>query len=65
VTRDQELWGAALWVQKQDGADGPRFIAEQIGRLALAADTDGVAAWHEVAERYDRLLTRNIDQAPD
>jgi hypothetical protein len=55
VTRDQELWGVALWVEKQHGTEGPRFIAEQAGRMALADDTEGVAMWLAVAERFPRL----------
>ena len=42
MNRDQELWGVALWVEKRHGADGPRFIAEQVGRLALAGEDRGV-----------------------
>jgi hypothetical protein len=36
VTRDNEIWALALWVEKHHGADGPRFIAEKVGALALA-----------------------------
>lgn len=56
MTRDQELWAVALWVEKQHGEDGPRFIAEQIGRLALAGEAAGVATWKAVALRFDMLL---------
>jgi hypothetical protein len=35
MTREQELWGIALWVKKKHGADAQRWIAEQIGRLAM------------------------------
>ena len=55
MTRDQELWGIALWVEKQHGPDGPRFIAEQVGRLAIAGEADGVTLWRGVAERFDQL----------
>jgi hypothetical protein len=55
VTRDQELWGVALWVEKQHGADGPRFIAEQVGRLVIAGEAEGVAMWRGVAERFGQL----------
>lgn len=55
MTRDQELWAVALWVEKRHGTDGPRFIAEQIGRLALVGDGVGVSIWREVAARFEAL----------
>ncbi|WP_374284990.1 hypothetical protein [Novosphingobium sp.] len=55
LTREQELWGIALWVEKNHGDRGPTYIASQIGRLALEGDDAGVAMWRTVAERYDRL----------
>lgn len=55
MTREQELWGVALWVEKQHGPDGPRFIAEQIGRLTLAREAEGVAMWRRIAERFEAL----------
>jgi hypothetical protein len=63
VTRDQELWGVALWVEKQHGANGPRWIAEQVGRLALANDAVGVAMWKAVAARYHSLSESPGDQS--
>jgi hypothetical protein len=55
MTPDQELWGVALWVEKQHGAEGPRWIGEQAGRLALTNDADGVAMWRGVEARFERL----------
>lgn len=55
LTRDKELWALALWVEKHHGADGPRFIAEKVGRFALDGDAGGVEMWKGVAERYDAL----------
>ncbi len=55
LTRDQELWGVALWVEKNHGEGGPAFIAKQIERLALEGDEVGVAMWRTVAERFDQL----------
>lgn len=52
---ERELWALALWVEKHHGADGPRFIAEKVGELALAGEPSGVDLWREVAERFDRL----------
>lgn len=55
LTREQELWGVALWVDKNHGEGGPAFIAKQIERLALEGDEAGVAIWRTVAERFDQL----------
>ncbi len=55
LTRDQELWGVALWVEKNHGESGPTYIASQIERLALEGDEAGVAMWRTVAERFDQL----------
>lgn len=55
MTRDKELWALALGVEKHHGADGPRFIAERVGELALAGEAGGVDLWRGVAARFDRL----------
>lgn len=56
---ERELWAAALWVEKHHGANGPKHIADQVGRLAKAGDSDGVAMSRQVADRYDRLIKRS------
>lgn len=60
VSRDQELWAIALDIERRLGADGPRYIAEQIGRLALEQDPGGVDLWAEVARRYETLMARRF-----
>ena len=55
VKGDQQLWGVALWVEKHHGADGASWIAEQIGRLALARDESGVNMRRSVADRLQQL----------
>lgn len=45
----------ALWVEKNHGDHGSAYIAEQIGRLALAGDEAGVTMWKKVAARYSEL----------
>ncbi len=55
MTPDQQIWAVALWVEKNHGDRGPIYIAEQIGRLALARDEAGVAMWKKVAARYSEL----------
>ncbi|MCW1432109.1 hypothetical protein OLX23_23625 [Novosphingobium sp. JCM 18896] len=56
MSRDQELWACALWVEKQHGEAGPSFIGEKIKRLALEGDFEGVATWRAIADRYDTLV---------
>lgn len=57
MTRDQELWGVALWVEKNHAEAGWLFIAQQQDRLLAQADFDGFAMWREVSRRYDELRT--------
>ena len=57
MTRDQELWGIALWLETH-GDDGPAHIASEVARLSALNDVDGIAMWRAVAERYDRLCER-------
>lgn len=59
LTRDQELWGIALWVEKNHGDDGRSYITNQVERFALKGDEAGVAMWRSVAERFDRLRRRS------
>ena len=56
MTREQEIWGIALWVEKNHGEAGPTFIAEQIGRLATLRDDEGISLWRDVARRYAQLI---------
>jgi hypothetical protein len=56
LTRDQEIWGIALWVERNHGERGPTFITEQIGRLSTAGDDKGISLWREVARRYEQLI---------
>lgn len=30
VTREQEIWAMALWVDREHGEDAERFIAERV-----------------------------------
>ena len=55
MTRDQELWGMALHVERHHGADGPRFISEQVVRNALVGEPGGVDLWKAVARRFEQL----------
>ena len=55
LTRDQELWGVALWVEKTHADAGWLFIAQQQDRSLAEGNLDGVAMWREVSQRYDQL----------
>ena len=50
-----ELWACAAHVLKTHGTNAPRHVAERIGALALAGDSDGVATWQAIARRMDAL----------
>ena len=64
MTPEQHVWAVALWVEKHHGTHGPGYIAEQIGRLALAGDEAGVAMWKKIAARYNELLAESEAIAP-
>ena len=59
LSRDQELWGMALWVEKTHGSDGAHFIAEKIARLRGRGEEGGVALWQDVAHRFEQLSERS------
>lgn len=50
----------ALWVEKNKGADGPRFIAERIADLALQGEAGGVTRWKAIASAYAQLREGNL-----
>ena len=62
MTRDQEIWGIALWVEKNHGRSGATFIAEQVERLATGEDSEGIFLWREVARRYEQLIATASDR---
>lgn len=55
VSREQELWAVALWVEKHHGENGRLHIAQQQDRLLAEGDLDGVAMWRKVGERFEAL----------
>ena len=60
MTLDQELWAAALWVERTQGESAPIFISEQIGRACLAGNAQTSVMWTEVAKRFERLKAGEI-----
>ena len=59
LSRDQELWGMALWVEKTHGSDGAQYIADKIARLQRRGEEGGVALWQDVACRFEQLSERS------
>ena len=55
LTPDEHVWACALAVERQHGERAPVFVAERIGALALAGDSEGVATWRRIAACLDRL----------
>ena len=62
LSRDQELWGVALWVEKTHADAGWLFIAQQQDRLLAEGDLDGMTMWREVSRRYDELKAMTATQ---
>ena len=62
LTREQEFWGVALWVEKTHGNRGLSFIAGKINALAQSGEEDGAQLWREVARRFDCLGDRQRDE---
>lgn len=60
MTRDQELWAMALHVERHQGANGPRYIVEQIERNARLGELGGVDLWEEVARRFYQFSTHGV-----
>ena len=58
MTRDEELWAMALWVEKHYGEEGWLYISQQQDRLLAGTETDGVKMWQEVAKRFEKLQAR-------
>ena len=55
MTRDQEVWGIALWIEKTHGENGWFYIAQQLDRLITEGVFDGLALWQAVQERFEAL----------
>ena len=55
LTRDQEIWGMALWVERVHGDKGWFHIATEQDRLLADADFEGVSLWRAVGRRWQEL----------
>jgi hypothetical protein len=55
MTFDEERLAEALAVERIHGDAAATFVAERIGALALAGDTEGVTRWRQIATKLDAL----------
>ncbi len=55
LSKDQELWAVALWVEEHHGDEADLYIAGQMDRLLAEGDFDGVGMWRNVRERFEAL----------
>lgn len=55
VTREQEIWAMALWLDREHGEDAERFIAERVLHFESQGDSGGQELWMNVARRYVEL----------
>jgi hypothetical protein len=55
LSREEELWGIALWVEKRYGDIGWLHITQQQDRLLAEGDLEGVKLWRAVGERFEQL----------
>ena len=55
LSRDQQIWGMALWVERVHGENGWFHIATEQDRLLAEGDFDGVALWRHVQRCWKQL----------
>jgi hypothetical protein len=55
LSREQEIWGMALQVERLHGANGWLHIASEQDRLLELGEFEGVALWREVGLCFERL----------
>jgi len=55
VTREQEVWALALWVDREHGSEAEEFIAGKVLHFVEQDDEGGKKLWEQVARRYVQL----------
>lgn len=55
VTREQEIWAMALWVDREHGEEAEEFIAGKVLYFVEQGDEGGRKLWEEIARRYVQL----------
>lgn len=55
ISREQEIWAMALWVDREHGDDAEQFIAAKVLHFESVDDRGGQDLWMQVARRYVEL----------
>ena len=55
VTRNQGLWAMGLWVDREHGEEGERFIAERVQHFDAKGEDGGKQLWMDVTRRFVEL----------
>lgn len=55
VTREQEIWALALWIDRENGEDAEDFTAGKVLHFVERDDEAGRKLWEEVARRFVQL----------
>lgn len=64
ASRDQELWGVALWVEKHHGENGWFYIAQQKDRLLAAGEPANPGRNPSVAKPITAQSSRSPGATP-
>lgn len=54
MEREEQARAIAQWVAQHRGSDSPRYIAEQIARLAKRGELADMELWQTVAAHFER-----------
>ena len=60
LSREQELWAMALWVERHHGERGADFIRDRIEELDASDQGEGATLWREVEKRFGELRAAPI-----
>ncbi|WP_370034217.1 DUF6961 family protein [Qipengyuania mesophila] len=52
ISRAQEIWAMALWVDREHGEYAERFIFERVLHFEAKGEKGGEELWMQVARRY-------------
>ena len=55
VTRAQEIWALALWVERTHGVGWAALVAERIAHFEAEGASPAVELWKQVARRFEEL----------
>lgn len=60
LSREQELWGMAAWVENHHGERGADFIQERIEKFEAEGQDEGARLWRQVQKRFAELKAAPI-----